>query len=61
MPKKFTCKLDFNGIDICTGDGLNKKDAKFKCAKNAIFIVAPNIYDAKYPGENACALRNQII
>jgi dsRNA-specific ribonuclease len=54
--QKFTCKLDFGGIEICTGDGKNKKEARSKCAKNAICLVAPKIFDTKFPGEDANAL-----
>ena len=41
-------KFELNGKKICAGDGLNKKEAKADCAKNALAVIAPNVYAAKY-------------
>ena len=45
---RFTAYVELNGKKICAGDGLNKKEAKADCAKNALAVIAPNVYTAKY-------------
>ena len=47
----FTASLEFNTDIICKATGQNKKDAKITCAKNAIGIVAPNVFKDRWPGE----------
>ena len=48
---RFLCRLDFSGVLIYQAYGKNKKDSKFNCAKQAICLVAPNVFKYKYPGE----------
>lgn len=33
---------------VCVGSGQNKKDAKFICARNALSLIAPNIYKKRW-------------
>jgi len=46
--KYFTYFLELNSKKICAGSGLNKKQAKFNCAKNALAIMSPKVYITKY-------------
>ena len=48
---KFGCRLDFGGKYVCTGYGLNKKEAKNKCATMALYKVAPNVFKDRFPEE----------
>jgi hypothetical protein len=45
---KFRAIIDFQGITIKDGLGLNKQEAKKEAAKNSLKVVAPNIYSALY-------------
>jgi hypothetical protein len=48
----FTAILEFNTDAICQASGQNKKDAKISCAKNAVGIVAPNVFKARWPNDS---------
>ena len=44
----FHAILELNANVICVGSGQNKKDAKFHCAKDALSLIAPKIYKARW-------------
>lgn len=49
---KFKAVLDFGSKIICTADDNNKKQAKFKCARLAICLLAPKIYEQRFSTED---------
>ena len=46
---KFKATLEVNLEFLCCAEGQNKREAKFLCAKIAIFLLAPNAFSQRFP------------
>ena len=44
LNRRFKATLEINLEFLCCAEGQNKKEAKFLCAKMAIFLIAPNAF-----------------
>lgn len=47
----FRQTLSVNNVEVCSGDGSNKKFAKSAAAKRALGLIAPNVFRKRFPDE----------